>query len=238
MLTAKNICLKKGPNQVRILCDVTCEIPKGCITLFLGTSGAGKSTLLRCLVQLETGYEGDIRYNDQPLKTLSAPKRARYLSFIAQSYALFPHLSVLENCSQVLIITGQEPRKIAQGKALETLAMLGMENYASRYPQELSGGQKQRVAIARALTLNPEMLFLDEPTSALDPNNSLCLAKILRGLCERGKGIVMATQDIAFAEQVFDRGYFMEKGVIVDYCEKSEPAGLFFSKFSSLTGNS
>lgn len=230
MLIAKNVSLKKGSNQIRILCDITCEIPKGCITLFLGTSGAGKSTLLRCLGQLETDYEGDILYNNQPLRRLSAPKCARYLSFIAQSYALFPHLSVLENCSQVLIITGQEPRKIAQEKALETLAMLGMENYAASYPQELSGGQKQRVAIARALTLNPEMLLLDEPTSALDPNNSLCLAKILRGLCEQGKGIVMATQDIAFAKQVLDRGYFMEKGMIVDHYEKSESPTLFLDR--------
>lgn len=230
MLIAKNVCLKKGPNQVRILCDITCVIPKNCITLFLGTSGAGKSTLLRCLVQLERDYEGDILYNNQPLITLSAPKRARYLSFIAQSYALFPHLSVLENCSQVLIINGLAHHKIAQEKALETLAMLGMEDYASSYPQELSGGQKQRVAIARALALNPEMLVLDEPTSALDPHNSLGLAKILRGLCEQGKGIVIATQDIAFAEQVLDRGYFMKKGLIVDHCEKSESASLFLNR--------
>lgn len=230
MLTAKNVFLKKGLSQVTILSDITCEISKGCITLFLGASGAGKSTLLRCLSQLETGYEGDIFYNDQPLKTLSSPKRARYLSFIAQSYALFPHLSVLENCSQVLIVTGQDSRKIAEEKALEALAMLGMEGYASSYPQELSGGQKQRVAIARALTLNPEMLLLDEPTSALDPGNSASLAKILRALSERGKGIVIATQDIAFAEQVLDLGYFMEKGMIVDQSEKHEPSSQFLNK--------
>ena len=210
--------------------NIDLEIIPGKITAIIGQSGSGKSTLLRCLAQLETNYEGEVLYNDQFLKKLSAPKRARYLSFIAQSYALFPHLSVLENCSQALIITGQEPRKIAREKALETLAMLGMESYASSYPQELSGGQKQRVAIARALTLNPEMLFLDEPTSALDPNNSMCLAKILRNLCEHGKGIVMATQDMTFAEQVLDRGYFMEKGAIVDDCEKSESASLFLKK--------
>lgn len=214
MLTANSVFLKKGPKKVTILSNVSVEIPRGSITLFFGSSGAGKSTLLRCLAQLEMNYEGDIFYEGILLKKLPAQRRAHYISFISQSYALFPHLTVLDNCAQVLQVTGQEKPAIAKQKALDNLAMLGMDAYAKSYPHELSGGQKQRVAIARALTLNPAMLLLDEPTSALDPENTYSLGKILCNLRDQGKGIVIATQDMTFASQVMERAYFMESGVI------------------------
>lgn len=214
MLTANSISLKKGTNKTTILSNVSVELPKGSITLFFGSSGAGKSTLLRCLAQLETQYEGDIFYDGLLLKKLPAQKRARLISFISQSYALFPHLTVLDNCAQVLQITGLEEPALARQKALDSLAALGMDTYAKSYPQDLSGGQKQRVAIARALTLNPAMLLLDEPTSALDPENTFILSKILGTLRDQGKGIVIATQDMNFASQVIERAYFMQAGVI------------------------
>ncbi len=214
MLTANSISLKKGPNKIDILSDVTVEIPRGSITLFFGSSGAGKSTLLRCLAQLETTYEGDIYYEQILLKKVPPTKRAHLVSFISQSYALFPHLTVLDNCAQVLQVTAQEKPAIAKQKALDNLASLGMDGYAQSYPHQLSGGQKQRVAIARALTLNPAMLLLDEPTSALDPENTRILSKILCKLRDQGKGIVIATQDMSFVPQVMERAYFMKSGSI------------------------
>lgn len=214
MLKANSISLKKGPNQTTILSDVSLEIPEGCITLLLGASGAGKSTLLRCLAHLEE-YEGDILYNETSLKVISSFQRSHFLSFISQSYALFPHLTALDNCAKVLEIARGEKKDVAKEKALNLLDSLGMSSYAKSYPQELSGGQKQRVAIARALILNAKMLLLDEPTSALDPENSLNLSKILCNLRKAGIGIVIATQDMNFAAQVKERAYFMKSGSIL-----------------------
>lgn len=225
MLKTNSIFLKKGPKKQAILNNISIEIPKGAITLFLGASGAGKSSLLRCLAQLETDYEGEVFYDNILLKGLAAPKRASFISFISQSYALFPHLTALDNCAQILQVTNKEQAVTAKQKASNFLAMLGMEAYATSYPHELSGGQQQRVAIARALTLNPAMLLLDEPTSALDPQNTNCLVEILCDLRDQGKGIVISTQDQNFAMQVLERAYFMEAGAITAVYLNQENAG-------------
>ena len=230
MLTVKNVQLKKGRKERLLLKEVSLDLPTGCITLLLGKSGAGKSSLLRCLAQLETSYEGEISYQGTLLKELAPTKRACIVSFIAQSYALFPHLSVLDNCAEPLQVVAKEERSSARHKAMQALAMLGMERYAKSYPQELSGGQMQRVAIARALALNPTIFLLDEPTSALDPENTNILAEILRELKKQGKGIVIATQDIAFASQLLERAYFIEEGAIVDTYPASTGAILQFMK--------
>lgn len=213
MLTAKNLFLKKGSNI--ILDDISAEFPKASITLLLGKSGAGKSSLLKCLAQLEKGYQGTICYDDALLNRETPSRRARLLSFIAQSYALFPHMTALDNCAQPFQLLFNETRDFARHKAKETLGQLGMEKYGDSYPQQLSGGQQQRVAIARALALDPEMLLFDEPTSALDPQNAHVFAQILKRLCIQGKGIVIATQDMSFASQLLERAYFLESGKIV-----------------------
>lgn len=214
MLIAKRVSLKKGRNQRILLSDISIEIPKRSITLLLGLSGAGKSSLLRCLAQLETQYEGEIFYEGIKLRGVPAQKRAHWMSFIAQSYALFPHMTALENCAQPLRVTSKKTPIIARQKALDSLALLGMADFINSYPRELSGGQQQRVAIARALTLSPAMLLLDEPTSALDPKNTRCLAEILRALRDQGKAIVIATQDMDFAKLVMERAYFLKTGTI------------------------
>lgn len=200
MLTIENLSLTKGKRP--ILRSLSLQCPTGCVTLLLGKSGAGKSTLLRCLAGLETPDAGRI----------TAPFR---ICFIAQSYALFPHLTALENCAQPLRIIQKFDRKIARTKALETLALLGMETYADSYPSQLSGGQQQRVAIARALCLTPDFLLLDEPTSALDPFHTASLIAIIQQLRSQGKGIVISTQDMAFASKLLERGYLLEEGRIV-----------------------
>lgn len=216
MLTVRELSLKKGKNKQEILTSIDLAIEVPSITLLLGKSGAGKSSLLRCIAGLERTYEGTIEWNGTSLKELSPKERAFLMTFISQSYALFPHLTALENCTQPLEVICGETKESAKKKGLELLSLFEMDSYGKSYPRELSGGQKQRVAIARALTVNPKLLLLDEPTSALDPENSASLAGIINRLRGEGKGIIIATQDIPFAKQVFERSYFLVMGKVVD----------------------
>jgi ABC-type polar amino acid transport system ATPase subunit len=219
MLTVKNLSLSKRRRTTPLLQEVSLEFSCGSISLLLGKSGAGKSSLLRCLAQLETAYEGDIFFRNQNLKELPATQRAGSLSYIAQSYALFPHLTALDNCSQPLQVVKRKSQQEARQQAWEVMTSLGMEEYASSYPCELSGGQQQRIAIARALALNPAILLLDEPSSALDLQNSQQLANILLRLSTEGKIIVVATQDMSFVSQLSAQTYRLEKGR-VEGCEE------------------
>ncbi len=212
MLTIKNLYLKKGSPPKQILLGISVCFPQGEISLLTGRSGAGKSSLMRCMAQLETTYEGEVLFNGESLKDLAASKRAQTLSYIAQGYALFPHLTALENCSQPLQVVAKMKSSEAKQKALAVMKSLGMAEYASAYPGELSGGQRQRIAIARALSLEPQILLLDEPSSALDPDNSKQLAKILRGLALQGKTLVVSTQDMLFAEQLQGTCYCIDNG--------------------------
>lgn len=212
MLIIKNLYLKKGSPLKQILKGISVCFPQGEISLLIGRSGAGKSSLMRCMAQLETTYEGEVLFNGQPLQRLAASKRAQTLSYIAQGYALFPHLNALDNCSQPLQVVAKMQSSEAKQKAMAVMKSLGMAEYASAYPSELSGGQQQRIAIARALSLDPQILLFDEPSSALDPDNSKQLAKILRELALQGKILVVSTQDMLFAEQLQGTCYCIDHG--------------------------
>lgn len=216
MLKTKNLFLRKGSPLKDILKGISICFPEGEISLLMGKSGAGKSSLMRCLAQLETAYEGEVLFNEEPLQGLAASKRAQTLSYIAQGYALFPHLTALDNCSQPLQVVAKMQAPDAKQKALAVMRSLGMEDYGLAYPSELSGGQQQRIAIARALALDPQILLLDEPSSALDPDNSTQLAKILKELASKGKTIVVSTQDLFFAEQLQGTRYYIEEGRLQD----------------------
>src|ERR1700733_2415708 len=161
MLKATNITLIKDKKRPPCLLSVTAEFPKGTITLLLGKSGAGKSSLLRCLAHLEKGFSGEISFNSQALRGIKSKQRAEIVSFISQGYALFPHLSALDNCAQSLQVVRHLAKEEARQKAAFVLSTLGMGPYLQSYPHTLSGGQRQRVAIARALALDPEMLLID-----------------------------------------------------------------------------
>ncbi len=228
MLSIRNVSLekKKGGDSASILKEISLDVPLRRTTLFLGKSGSGKTSLLRCIAQLEKEYSGNITYGEKSLLKLAAQDRCQILGFVPQSFALFPHMNVLENCIQPL-----RRRSVKKGKELyeeveETLSSLGLEKYAFSMPAELSGGQQQRVAIARALLLKPSFLLFDEPTSALDPENTELFQKIVQRLLKEGKGVLISTQDMAFAMSVLDRVFFLEEGALVESYDLSEKKGM------------
>lgn len=196
MLKVKDLTLTK---KKIILNNISIEAPPGRITLLLGKSGSGKTSLLRCIAGLEA-YEGEIT----PIST----------TYVAQSYTLFPHMTIRENLLQPLRInnlsTPIEP----------TLSTLGMLPYLDSKPNELSGGQQQRIALARAFLLSPAYILLDEPTSALDPDNTERLIALLKS---SGCGVIISTQDMAFASKLLDNAYFLEDGNLVESYDSTKP---------------
>jgi ABC-type polar amino acid transport system ATPase subunit len=218
MLKIKNVSLTKRSRnlEVNILKNISCEIPLDRITLFLGKSGSGKTSLLRCISRLETDYTGEIFYHDQLVANLSPLQRSQTIGFVSQSYDLFPHLNVFKNCSQPLKLLTSKTKSEIKQKVEETLNIFQIEHLANSYVHELSGGQKQRVAIARAVVLDPKILLFDEPSSALDPQNSEILIQLLKNLRKAGKGVIISSQDMAFAEKIFERAIFIENGEIIE----------------------
>lgn len=203
-----------------ILKSVSCSLLPGNITAFIGKSGAGKTTLLKTLSGLVPPYEGTILLNNKKIVELTNKQRSEEIGYVFQNFNLFPHLSVLHNCTNPLIVHGMSLEQ-AENRAYEILEHLDMHTFADKYPSELSGGQQQRVAIARALCLNPNILLLDEPTASLDPVNTDILAAILKKLAAQGLTIGLSSQDMNFVRKIFDRVYYMEKGEIVEICENS-----------------
>lgn len=233
MLKIENVSLKKGKSL--ILKEINCEMHPSEIVLLLGKSGSGKTSLLRCLSQIED-YQGKISLKEQSLANLPPQQRGQSIGFVPQTYALFPHMNALENCSHPLqTILGFE-RKKATIKARAVLSSLLMEPWAESYPHALSGGQQQRVAIARTLALDPLFLFLDEPTSALDPENIDRLIIILTTLKQNGKGIVIASQDMAFAAKIADRILLIEEGTIIQEASKKNSKDRLPEKIKKLLG--
>ncbi len=185
-----------------ILNQISLTINSQSITTLIGKSGAGKTTLLRSIAGLEGIKQGEILINNKNILNLSVQERAQMIGFVFQDFNLFPHMTVLENCMQPLMVIKKLSKKNALQQALASLNHFDMTAYQTSYPTQLSGGQKQRVAIARALTLGPKILLLDEPSSALDPENTSILIKLLKSLCNEGITIVLASQDMAFIKNI------------------------------------
>jgi ABC-type polar amino acid transport system ATPase subunit len=219
LIEAKNIRLFYKKGSTPALNDVSCDVILGRITLFLGQSGSGKTTLLKCIANLNTAFSGTLCYKGRPIKTMSPKDRATNIGYVSQSFDLFPHMTVLENCTHPQIhVLGRE-RPEAQKIALNQLEHLAIAPFTERYPHELSGGQKQRVSIARALCMNSQLLLLDEPSSALDPESSKKLIEILRVLNQEGVTIALSTHDMTLAKNLLDCVYFMKDGQIVEYLD-------------------
>jgi len=218
MISGKNITwkykCKKGSSL--ILKDVSFEIEKGRITTFMGQSGAGKTTLLKCIANLNSGYEGIIACDGKDITHFNAIERATTIGFVLQQFHLFPHLSVLKNCTYALVHTMKFDEAEAENRALDILQALSMQSYIHSFPSQLSGGQQQRVAIARSLVLQPKILLLDEPTSALDPESKKNLESLLLELNAGGITIALSSHDMPFIRKIMDYVYFMEQGKLIE----------------------
>ena len=236
MLTATNSY--KGFNGLGVLKGISLTIHRGEVVALIGPSGSGKSTFLRCLNQLETVDQGEIRLEDRVMCSMQDGK-LQYASedelrqitlrmgMVFQQFNLFPHRSVLENIIDAPIRVKKMPRQQAIEKAKALLAKVGLSDKADQYPWQLSGGQQQRVAIARALCMDPEILCFDEPTSALDPELTQEVLNVMRDLAAEDMTMMVVTHEMSFARDVADRVIFMEGGVIV---EEGPPEQVFNSQ--------
>jgi ABC-type polar amino acid transport system ATPase subunit len=209
----------------KALDDVDLRIGKGEKIVICGPSGSGKSTLIRCVNGLEHLQEGSVEIDGRPVQAkLGSTQLRRDIGMVFQHFNLFPHLTVLKNCTlapmKVLGLSRQE----AEGRARKMLEKVRIGEQADKYPSQLSGGQQQRVAIARALCMQPQLMLFDEPTSALDPEMVKEVLDTMVGLAAEGMTMVCVTHEMGFARQVADRIIFMDKGRIV---EEAPPAEFF-----------
>jgi general L-amino acid transport system ATP-binding protein len=213
-----------GPFHV--LKDINMEVRRGERIVVCGPSGSGKSTLIRCINHLEQHQEGDIVVNGTLLKhdkkSVNAVRAG--VGMVFQSFNLFPHLSVLENCTLAPMFTQKMPRKEAEELAMSRLERVRIPEQAHKFPLQLSGGQQQRVAIARALCLRPKIMLFDEPTSALDPEMIKEVLDVMVELAHEGMTMICVTHEMGFARQVADRVVFMDQGEIV---EQAPPEAFF-----------
>jgi polar amino acid transport system ATP-binding protein len=199
-----------------VLSNINLDIVEGDIKVLMGASGSGKSTLLRCLNRLIEPTSGSILFKGQEVLGPNVDVRAlrQQIGFVFQQFALYSHLSVVNNVTLGLVKLKGMSRTEAKEKALHELSHFGMTAHQDKYPSQLSGGQKQRVAIARALAMNPAILVLDEPTSALDPVMSRDVAGLINRLHNDGITMISVTHDLNLASQIADKVMFLDHGVI------------------------
>jgi len=206
--------------------NINLTVDKGERIVICGPSGSGKSTLIRCMNRLEEHQQGSINILGTELDDNVAHIDAirREVGMVFQHFNLFPHLTVLENCTLAPMLARKIPQAEAEKTAMRYLERVRIPEQAEKFPGELSGGQQQRVAIARALCMAPEILLFDEPTSALDPEMISEVLDVMVSLAKDGMTMVCVTHEMGFARQVADRVIFMDQGEIV---EEGAPADFF-----------
>ena len=218
--------VNKWYGALHVLRDINLEIALGERVVVCGPSGSGKSTMIRCINRLEEHQQGKIIVDgielSDDLKSLDAIRRE--VGMVFQSFNLFPHLTILENCTLAPIWVRKMPKREAEELAMEYLTRVRIPEQAKKFPGQLSGGQQQRVAIARALCMKPKIMLFDEPTSALDPEMIKEVLDTMVMLAETGMTMICVTHEMGFARQVADRVVFMDRGEIV---ESGEPVSLF-----------
>jgi polar amino acid transport system ATP-binding protein len=207
--------VKKFGDQT-VLSGINIDLNQGEVKVLMGSSGSGKSTLLRCLNRLVEPTSGSIQFKGKEILDSSMDVRAlrKQIGFVFQQFALYSHLTVLENVTLALRKLEGMGLKEANEKALHELSQFEMTPHQGKYPSQLSGGQKQRVAIARALAMDPAVLLLDEPTSALDPVMSRDVCDLINHLHHNGITMLCVTHDLGLASGIADRVLFLDKGVI------------------------
>ncbi len=214
--------LRASHGEREVLHGIDLDVAPGTICALMGRSGAGKSTVLRAAVALQPFTAGTITLGDVELSPGRIPRESRLrtlrrrIGMVFQSHALFEHITALDNVTLAPVHALGWSREMAIVSARGLLASLGVEHRADAFPRQLSGGEAQRVAIARALALDPAMLLMDEPTAALDPARRGALAATLRLLASEGRGLLIATHDVDFAQKCADRAAILSDGVIVE----------------------
>ncbi len=207
-----------GTANFHVLRDINLEVKRGERIVICGPSGGGKSTLLRCINRLEDWQRGRIVVDGIELtddaKQIVAVRRD--VGMVFQQFNLFPHLTVLQNCTLAPIWVRHMPKRQAEELAMNYLKRVKIPEQAEKYPARLSGGQQQRVAIARALCMNPKIMLFDEPTSALDPEMVKEVLDTMVELAADGITMLVVSHEMGFARQVADRVIFMDEGQIVE----------------------
>jgi polar amino acid transport system ATP-binding protein len=224
MIEFRNV--NKYYGKYHALTDITETITRGEVVVICGPSGSGKSTLLRTINRLEEIDSGQILVAGSDIHgpgVLLDPFRSG-IGFVFQQFNLFPHLTVLDNCTLAPIHVRDLTPTEANERALTMLDRVGVADKAHAFPAQLSGGQQQRVAIARALVMEPPLMLFDEPTSALDPEMVGEVLLVIRGLAHHGMTMVCVTHEMGFAREVADRILFMDRGTIV---ERGSPGEFF-----------
>jgi len=225
VISLRNV--NKWYGDFRVLDDVSLDVHAGERVILCGPSGSGKSTTIRLINRLETHQQGQVMVNGVELGSdATSIERIRAdVGMVFQHFNLFPHLTVMQNCTLAPIKVKQVPEAQAREWALHYLERVHIPHLADKYPGQLSGGQKQRVAIARALCMQPKIMLFDEPTSALDPEMVKEVLDTMVELASDGMTMICVTHEMGFAREVGDRVVFMDQGSILE----SDTPGQFFT---------
>ncbi|KUM36306.1 amino acid ABC transporter ATP-binding protein [Arthrobacter sp. EpRS71] len=210
--------LRKSYGSNEVLKGISLTVEPGQVVCLIGPSGSGKSTLLRCVNLLEQPNGGTINVGEFEATDpdVDLNRMRRNVGMVFQHFNLFPHLSVLDNCTISQIKVLKRSKSEAAEVARHNLERVGLGHLADRFPDQLSGGQQQRVAIARALSMDPQLMLFDEPTSALDPETVGDVLAVMRKLAHEGMTMLVVTHEMGFAREVADRVVFMDAGVVVE----------------------
>ena len=238
IIELKNV--NKWFDKFQALKDVSLEVNQQEKIVICGPSGSGKSTLIRCINRLEEHQDGTIIVDGNEISenTKNIESIRAEVGMVFQQFNLFPHLSILDNCTLAPIWVKKMSKKDAEKLALEHLERVQILDQAQKFPGQLSGGQQQRVAIARALCMEPKIMLFDEPTSALDPEMIKEVLDVMVNLAKQGMTMIVVTHEMGFAKEVADQMIFMDEGMIVEKATtkdffanpKSERTKLFLSQ--------
>ncbi|WP_328805908.1 amino acid ABC transporter ATP-binding protein [Salipiger abyssi] len=218
--------MNKWYGSFHVLRDIDLTVHRGERIVVAGPSGSGKSTMIRCINRLEEHQAGQIIVDGTELGSdlKNIDKIRSEVGMVFQHFNLFPHLTILENCTLAPIWVRKIPKKEAEATAMHFLEKVKIPEQANKYPGQLSGGQQQRVAIARSLCMKPRIMLFDEPTSALDPEMIKEVLDTMVSLAEEGMTMICVTHEMGFAQAVANRVIFMDAGQIV---EQNEPKEFF-----------
>ena len=226
--------MNKWFDDFQVLKDINLSVEKNKKIVVCGPSGSGKSTLIRCINRLEEHQKGTIIVDGTELteNTKNIEAIRAEVGMVFQQFNLFPHLSILDNCTLAPIWVKKMPKKDAEDLAMKQLEQVQIVDQAQKYPGQLSGGQQQRCAIARALCMEPKIMLFDEPTSALDPEMIKEVLDAMVNLAKAGMTMIVVTHEMGFAKEVADEVIFMDEGMIV---EKANTKDFFANPKSART---